>query len=200
MRNFRVLPIYDLTTNIVINYVTSFDYLKLETFINATYTEHIKEYICVNLKLNTLMWCTCTKRKLQIGEFIIMGYVVSLRFVLCVRALDNIWQTTNHVLRLKLYCGYKCTRPYMINYCIWDLKQLWLQVNGHDWFHLHRLRWPVRNGGRSEKFKMKIYVPSGIRTQTTRPRWLDFKSSINNLTVFWYMSTNGYVTIPVWYR
>ena len=59
---------------------------------------------------------------------------------------------------LKLYCRYmyEYTRPYMINR-IWILKQLWLQVNGHAWFHLHGLRWPVRNGEGAKKFKMKIY-------------------------------------------
>ena len=35
---------------------------------------------------------------------------------------------------LKLYCGYKYTRPNMINR-IWGLNQLWLQVNGHAWLH-----------------------------------------------------------------
>ena len=66
---------------------------------------------------------------------------------------------------LKLYCRYEYTRPYMINR-IWGLKQLWLQLNGHAWFHLHGLRWPIWNG-EGAKFKMKIYVSSGIRTHTT---------------------------------
>ena len=48
---------------------------------------------------------------------------------------------------LKLYCGYKYKRLYMINCtCIWGQKQLWLQVNGNGWYHLHWLRWAVRNG------------------------------------------------------
>ena len=51
---------------------------------------------------------------------------------------------------------------------IWGLKQLWLQVNGYAWFHVQRLRWPVRNGeGAKKKIKMKIYVSSGIRAHTT---------------------------------
>ena len=37
---------------------------------------------------------------------------------------------------LKLYCGYLYTRPCMINRIL-GLKQLWLQVNGRAWFHLH---------------------------------------------------------------
>ena len=45
------------------------------------------------------------------------------------------------------------------------LKQLWLQVNGHAWFHLHWLTCSERGG--SEKFKIKIYALSGIRTHTT---------------------------------
>ena len=44
---------------------------------------------------------------------------------------------------LKLYCGYKYTRHCMINR-IWGLKQLWLQVNGHAWSHLHGIHWAVR--------------------------------------------------------
>ena len=49
-----------------------------------------------------------------------------------------------------------------------------------------------------EKFQMKIYVSSGIRTQATprndqwnstldaRPRWIDIKWGIYSLTVSWY--------------
>ena len=67
---------------------------------------------------------------------------------------------------LKLYCRYEYTKPYMINR-IWGLKQLWLQVNGLAWFHLQRLRWPVRNGEGSKNSKWKIiYASSGIRTHT----------------------------------
>ena len=46
---------------------------------------------------------------------------------------------------VKLYYGYKYTEPCMINH-IWGLKQLWLQVNGHAWFHFQLLCWIVRNG------------------------------------------------------
>ena len=68
---------------------------------------------------------------------------------------------------LKLYYGYKYRKPFMINR-IWGLKQLWLQVIGHAWFHFKRLRWSTcTERGGSEKFKMKIYVSGGIQTQAT---------------------------------
>ena len=60
---------------------------------------------------------------------------------------------------LKLYCRYLYTRPCMINH-IWGLKQLWLQVNGHAWFHLQRLRWPVRNGEGAKNSKWKYMSPA----------------------------------------
>ena len=62
---------------------------------------------------------------------------------------------------LKLYCMYLYTRPYMINR-IWSLKQLWLQANGHAWFHLHGLRWPVRNGEGAKNSKWKYMSPAGF--------------------------------------
>ena len=55
------------------------------------------------------------------------------------------WSICIMFSNLKLYCRYAYTKPCMINR-IWDLKQLWLQMNGHAWFHLQRLRWPVRKG------------------------------------------------------
>ena len=33
-------------------------------------------------------------------------------------------------------------------------------------------------------------------SKTARPRWLDIKWRIYRLTVFRYMNTNGYMTIP----
>ena len=66
---------------------------------------------------------------------------------------------------LKLYCSYKYTMPCVINR-IWGLKQLWLQVNDHAWFHLHGSRWAVQNGERAKNSKWK-YVSSRIRTHTT---------------------------------
>ena len=64
---------------------------------------------------------------------------------------------------LKLYCRYKYTRLYMINR-IWSLKQLWLQVNGHAWFHLHGLCWPVRNGEGAKNSKWKYMFSAGFET------------------------------------
>ena len=50
---------------------------------------------------------------------------------------------------------------YSFNCCminrIWSLKPLWLQVNGHAWFHLHELRWPVRNGEGAKNSKWKFF-------------------------------------------
>ena len=63
--------------------------------------------------------------------------------------------------RLKLYCRYLYTRSCLINH-IWGLKQLWLQVNGHAWFHLQRLRWPVRNGEGAKKSKWKYMSLAGF--------------------------------------
>ena len=62
---------------------------------------------------------------------------------------------------LKLYCRYLYTRPCMINH-IWGLKQLWLQVNGHAWFHLRQLRWPVLNGEWAKNSKWKYMSPAGF--------------------------------------
>ena len=62
---------------------------------------------------------------------------------------------------LKLYCRYLYTRPCMKIH-IWGLKQLWLQVNGHAWFHLQRLRWPVRNGEGAKNSKWKYMSPAGF--------------------------------------
>ena len=69
--------------------------------------------------------------------------------------------TQCNIMLLKLYCRYLYTRPYMINR-IWSLKQLWLQVNGHAWFHLHGLRWPVRNGEGAKNSKWKYMFPVGF--------------------------------------
>ena len=66
--------------------------------------------------------------------------------------------------------------------------------------------------GGSDKFKMKICVSSGIRTHTTPVHDMDvsaldrsttpvrYQVEYYSLTIFWYMNTNGYVTVPVWNR
>ena len=79
---------------------------------------------------------------------------------------DNFSNTCNddiktEMIGLKLYCRYLYARPCMINH-IWGLKQLWLQVNGHAWFHLQRLRWPVRNGKGAKNSKWKYMSPAGF--------------------------------------
>ena len=46
---------------------------------------------------------------------------------------------------------------------IWGLKQLWLQVNGRAWFHLHGIHLPVRNGVEGAKnSKWKYMSPAGF--------------------------------------
>ena len=75
----------------------------------------------------------------------------------CVMLFSTIWIHK----QLKLYCRYEYTRSYMINR-IWSLKQLWHQVNGHAWFHLHGLRWPVRNGEGAKNSKWKYMSPAGF--------------------------------------
>ena len=73
------------------------------------------------------------------------------------------WSFCNEMYHnvLKLYCRYLYTRPCLINH-IWGLKQLWLQVNGHAWFHFQRLRWPVRNGEGAKNSKWKYMSPAGF--------------------------------------
>ena len=72
---------------------------------------------------------------------------------------------------LKLYCGFIYTRPCKINRIL-GLKQLWLQVNGHAWFHLHGIHWAARYRLGLKKSKWK-YVSSRIRTHATlcQNRW-----------------------------
>ena len=115
-----------------------------------------------------------------------------------------------------------------LNYCNCDIKailQVWIYKALYDssyleskttmttgeWSSFISFTWApltCSERGGSEKVKMKIYVSSGIRTQTTpvndrkvsaldrSATLLDIKRSIYSLTVFW----NGYLTIPVWNR
>ena len=73
----------------------------------------------------------------------------------------HVCHNASHTVSLKLYCRYLYTIPYMINRIL-SLKQLWLQVNGHAWFHLHGLRWPVRNGDGAKNSKWKYMFPAGF--------------------------------------
>ena len=52
---------------------------------------------------------------------------------------------------------------------VWGLKQLWLQVNGHAWFHLQRLCWPVREGN-----KRKIQNENRRLRQVSNQQPFDF--------------------------
>ena len=53
---------------------------------------------------------------------------------------------------------------------IWGIKQLWLQVNGHAWFHLHGICWPVRNGeGANKALYDQSYL--GYKTTMTSGEW-----------------------------
>ena len=122
----------------------------------------------------------------------------------CALALKPNW-----TFILKLYCGYLYTRPCMIN-CIWGLKQLWLQVNGHAWFHLHEIHWTVRNRLGLKNSKWKYMPPVGSNPPTPRhDQWysaLDrsatlvrYQLSIYSLSVSWYI-TYRHVTMHVWNR
>ena len=87
-----------------------------------------------------------------------------------------IWRTSNGCLRrsrqerkwwtwviLKLYCSYKYTRSCMINR-IWGIKTT---MTTCEWSCLISFAWAPLSCSEqtwSKKFKMKIYVSSGIRT------------------------------------
>ena len=91
-------------------------------------------------------------------------YLISLPCIIG-RCSNRVWRslsTDRYCVILKLYCGYLYTRPCMINR-IWGIKQLWLQVNGHAWFHLHGIHLPVRNGAEGAKnSKWKYLSPAGF--------------------------------------
>ena len=95
------------------------------------------------------------KKKENIHLFILQELVCKI-FLFC-----SLQRRSISLCSLKLYCRYLYTRPCMINH-IWGLKQLWLQVNGHAWFHLQRLRWPVRNGEGAKNSKWKYMSPAGF--------------------------------------
>ena len=96
---------------------------------------------------------------------IIRWKVIERRQNMCpgtkINVFDIVATRAPKISDLKLYCSYLYTRPCMINH-IWGLKQLWLQVNGHAWFHLQRLRWPVRNGKGAKNSKWKYMSPVGF--------------------------------------
>ena len=87
---------------------------------------------------------------------------------------------------------HKFTRPCMIN-PICGLKQLWLQVNGYAWLHLHGHRSAFRNGEGVNNSKWKCMSPVGFEPipcnsmtgnsafKTARPRRLDDDLCLNVL-------------------
>ena len=102
----------------------------------------------------------------------------------------HVWRMLKRTL--KLYCGYKYTRPCMMNR-IWGLKQLWQQVNGHASFNLHGQRWDDQNGEGARNSKWKYMFPAGFQPKplhsttgisallTARPRRLDDDLWFNDL-------------------
>ena len=85
--------------------------------------------------------------------------------IICRHALYNFRHTdVQHgvlTLSFKAILGYKYTKPCIINR-IWGLKQLWLNVNGHAWFHLQRLRLHVRNRKGAKNSKWKYLSQAGF--------------------------------------
>ena len=76
-----------------------------------------------------------TRVKIQHGIFIRLAFRVvdtpiSKTAKICKQEGLSEWIVKAKIPALKLCCGYKYTRPCMINRS-WALKQLWLQVNGH---------------------------------------------------------------------
>ena len=74
-----------------------------------------------------------------------------------------IYYVVKAILRLFIYTS--C----MIN-CIFGLKQLWLQVNGHAWFYLHEIHWAVRNRLGLKNSKWKYMSLAGFELTHSAPR------------------------------
>ena len=91
---------------------------------------------------------------------------------------------------LKLYCGYKYTRPCMINR-IWGLKQLWLQMNGR--FHLHGLYWTFRNGEGAKNSKLKYMFHAGFEPAPRNDMWISALDRLAKLVRYQveYLYTNS---------
>ena len=132
------------------------------------------KWFCLNqitclflLLVKILFWNVC--RHLNKLKQILRKKVVWKRVIV----LSWLWNILHYNLRkdiiLKLYCGFRYTTLCMIN-CILVLKQLWLHDNGHTWFHLQRLRWPVRNGEGAKKSKMKYLSPGDSNQYHANPR------------------------------
>ena len=71
---------------------------------------------------------------------------------------------------------------------IWGLKQLFLQVNGHAWFHLHGIHLPVRNGAEGAKnSKWKYMYPAGFEPT---PRHDTTSGTALKTARLWYLDEN----------
>ena len=149
--------------------------------------------------------------KISVFKFYTVGHTIQLcsfRWEPKIQSHDWLSRDLESYLKWKQYtntcCRYLYTRPCLINH-IWGLKQLWLQVNGHAWFHLQRLRWPVRNGEGAKIQNENICLQRDSNPHPASPRQescsaLDRSATLvryqvehYSLTVLW----NGYVTIPV---
>ena len=119
-----------------------------------------KPKICLFLLLlKILFWNVC--RHLNKLKQILRKKVVWKRVIVLSWLWNILYYNWRKDIILKLYCGFRYAKLCMINR-IWVLKQLWLQDNGHTWFHLQRLRLICSERRESEKSKMKISV-SGIQ-------------------------------------
>ena len=102
---------------------------------------------------------------------------------------EEIRKFVTQLTSLKLYCKYLYTRPCMINH-IWGLKQLWLQVNGHAWFHL------LCNGsvdlfgtGRERKIQNEnICLQRDSNPHPASPRQESFSALDRSATRAWWWS------------
>ena len=63
----------------------------------------------------------------------------------------------------------KYTRPCITNR-IWGLKQLWLQMIGHAWFHLHGHCWAVRKGEGAKTQNENICLQRDSNSRHANPR------------------------------
>ena len=86
--------------------------------------------------------------------------------VICTNTGCSIGPTPFIRCSLKLYCRYEYTNPCMIN-CIWGLKTTMTSGESTCLISFATAPLTCSERGGSEKFKMKIYGSSGIRTHTT---------------------------------
>ena len=152
-------------------------------------------------------------------SIIIIQCFSSYRYTACGRGvITNAWQANEDSYqltckRLRPILSVKAILQVLIYKALYDKSYLESKttMTTGEWSCLISFTWApltCSERGGSEKFKMKIYVSSGIRTHTAsvhdrRVSALDRSATLvryqvehYSLTVFW----NGYVTIPVWNR